>query len=206
MELIKKLGKRLSKNGNSYQYWSLFSCIHCGKEVEKRSCNGKRAKSCGCIPHNYKHGEGHGTRLFTIWTSMKNRCLNNNCRRYIDWGGRGIKVCPEWTDKKSGFINFKNWALSNGYTDNLEINRINNNGNYEPSNCNFITSQENSQNRRSTKLCNKQVKKIRDLYKTGQYTTRELAKLFHLKSKSTIVFIINNKTRGNIRRCVRLMI
>jgi hypothetical protein len=80
---------------------------------------------------------------------MKNHCHNPNNPRYDDWGGRGIRVCQEWLDSYQAF---KEWALSHGWSPELQINRINNDGNYEPGNCNFVTPSENSRNRRSNVL------------------------------------------------------
>jgi hypothetical protein len=77
---------------------------------------------------------------------MKQRCNNPNTKLYYRYGGRGIKICDEW-NSKHGFDNFMEWALTHGYSQNLEIDRINNNGNYEPSNCRFVTHAENMKNR-----------------------------------------------------------
>ena len=85
------------------------------------------------------HNEA-GTRLYNIWSDMKRRCYSKKRKDYPRYGGRGIIVCQEW---KNSFIIFKNWALSSGYTDYLSIDRINNNGNYEPSNCQWITLGDN---------------------------------------------------------------
>lgn len=78
---------------------------------------------------------------------MIGRCENPNREKYKDYGGRGIKVCSEWHQAN----NFVLWALSNGYKKGLQIDRIDNNGDYCPENCRFTTPKENSRNRRNTK-------------------------------------------------------
>ena len=75
---------------------------------------------------------------------MKDRCLNKRAQRYSDYGGRGISICNEWLE----FTNFYSWAMLNGYSDSLSIDRNNNNGNYEPNNCRWATSLQQSNNRR----------------------------------------------------------
>lgn len=96
--------------------------------------------------HGYKHGESK-TRLFRIWAHMRQRCMNQNDQRYSDYGGRGIIVSEEWDD----YLNFKKWAMNNGYNEKLTIDRINNDGNYEPSNCKWSTNKEQCNNRRSNR-------------------------------------------------------
>ena len=86
-------------------------------------------------------------RLWYIYHGMKTRCLNSNCRRYKDYGGRGIKVCEEWLN---GFDNFADWAKQNGYIDGLTIERKNVDGNYEPENCKWITLEQQARNKRET--------------------------------------------------------
>jgi len=145
---------------------------------------------------NYKHG-WKKTRLYNTWNHMKQRCSNIKNKDYLNYGGRGITICPEWADKEKGFINFRDWALNNGYKDSLTIDRKENNGNYCPENCQWITNGENLRNTRHCKVTLEIANEIRDLYRSGNYTTRQLAKMFNLNSKSTIVFIINNKTWKN---------
>lgn len=115
------------------------------------------AKSCGCIsPHTkeivmktaFKHGESR-TRLYKIWKSMVARCGNPNDNAYKNYGGRGIKVYIEW---KNDFLVFKEWALNNGYTEELSIERIDVNGNYCPENCTWATFKEQSNNKRDTRI------------------------------------------------------
>jgi len=99
--------------------------------------------------------ERHGmrdSRLYNIWSKMRNRCNNPNNERYEDYGGRGITVCKEWNET---FIYFWNWALANGYSDTLTLERKDNNLGYNPKNCKWATYKEQNKNRRPT------LKKIR---------------------------------------------
>ena len=146
--------------------------------------------------NSYKHGDSH-TKLYAVWEDMKQRVLNPNNKRYEDYGGRGITICDEWADKDTGYINFRDWALSNGYNETLQINRIWNDGNYEPSNCNFVPSEENMRNRRGQKIKNIEMSnEIRALYATGNYTQKELAIKYNT-SQVAISQIINNKIWRN---------
>lgn len=90
------------------------------------------------------HGDT-GTRLHRIWQNMKARCYGKYSREYENYGGRGIVVCDEW---RNSYEKFKEWAISNGYDENLTIDRINTDGNYEPSNCRWITNKEQQNNKR----------------------------------------------------------
>lgn len=94
-----------------------------------------------------KHGLTH-TRLYTIWSSMRQRCNSPQYKSFKDYGGRGIKICEEWDD----FQSFYDWAMANGYADDLSIDRIDNDGNYEPSNCQWIALKDQQGNRRCAKL------------------------------------------------------
>ena len=106
-------------------------------------------KSCGCLKNegnNKKHGE-HGTRLYGIWKGIRERCNTPSSTSFKKYGARGIKVCEEWNQ----YENFKEWALSNGYNDALTIDRIDYNGNYEPSNCRWATYKQQANNTRKTR-------------------------------------------------------
>ena len=108
--------------------------------------------SCGCLrrktstENNTKHG-GHGTRLYGIWKAMKKRCTNTKDKEYQRYGGRGISVCYEWS---TSFENFRDWSTENGYRDDLTIDRIDPDGNYEPANCRWVSVKEQSRNKRKS--------------------------------------------------------
>lgn len=121
--------------------WWLCAC-DCGNLTEVRgiSLRAKHTKSCGCLNEatKTKHGK-YNTKLYRVWIKMKERCYNKKHMHYKNYGGRGIAVCSEW---RYNFMSFYTWATDNNYSDNLQIDRINNNGNYEPSNCRFVTPKE----------------------------------------------------------------
>ena len=111
------------------------------------------SKSCGCYKRDRTaeshttHGKRH-TRLYNIYHGMKARCYNENEAKYEIYGARGITICDEWLNKEHGFENFYEWAINNGYSDDLSIDRIYVNGNYEPSNCRWATAKEQALNTR----------------------------------------------------------
>lgn len=109
-------------------------------------------KSCGCLLSDVLKQRNKGnsthnstnTRLYRIYYSMKTRCYNPKHKAFHRYGGRGITVCNQWLDD---FSSFKEWAVNNGYSDDLSIDRINNDGNYEPSNCRWATAKMQANNR-----------------------------------------------------------
>lgn len=146
--------ERVQNHGKNMQARWLCKC-DCGNETTALSDNLKRGNvtSCGCYRKEktaeYKtiHGMNR-TRLHRIWLGMKNRCCNPNNHSFQYWGARGITVCEEW---KNNFQTFYDWAMSNGYADNLSIDRIDVNGNYCPENCRWATTHEQRINQRRNK-------------------------------------------------------
>lgn len=133
-----------------------FCKCDCGKNtiVPAAKLISGKTQSCGCLkketskpPIIVKHGMSY-SRLYKVWKDMKARCYKPTSVRYYTHGARGIKVCDEWMS----FEFFAKWALSNGYRENLTIDRINNNGNYEPSNCRWATHKVQANNRRTNRL------------------------------------------------------
>ena len=120
----------------------------CGTEKPVLRESLKVSRSCGCLKAERasEFHTTHGTRdhpLYCTWDCMLARCRNPKMRQYKDYGGRGIGVCEEWTN----FVNFFEWAQGKWAT-GLTIDRIDNDGNYEPSNCRFITRKEQNRNTR----------------------------------------------------------
>lgn len=139
----------VNHKGTDRKYY--YDCLcDCGNRciVRSNSLTTGNTKSCGCMvkeSKNVKHGMKH-TRLYGIWCGMRDRCNNEKNPAYKRYGGKGITVCKEWNE----FISFYKWSMSNGYNESLSIDRINVNGNYEPSNCRWATPKEQSDN----KSCN----------------------------------------------------
>ena len=143
--------KEIEKNKNL----RTFECIcECGgkKNVYKKYLKSGDVKSCGCLSKEHlkkiqlpKHGFSRH-KLYIRFDGIKKRCYNKKDKDYKNYGGRGIKICDEWLND---YTKFHEWALNSGYKKGLTIDRINNNGNYEPNNCRWITNKEQQRNTRN---------------------------------------------------------
>ncbi len=140
-------------NGRTYPMWQC-KC-ECGTQITALGTNltRGRTRSCGCLRAEMvsdsftKHGMSK-TRLYRIWTKLKHRCYNPKNKSYKDYGGRGIAVCDEWLHD---FKAFYDWAMANGYRDDLSIDRIDSDKGYSQDNCRWANSKGQVRNRRTTR-------------------------------------------------------
>lgn len=147
------------------------------------------------------------SKLYKVWIDMKNRCNNPNNNHYKNYGARGIKVCKEWQED---YMSFYNWAINNKYNEYTEFNinttldRINNNGNYEPSNCRFITHKEQQNNKRNNHLLT---------YMGETHTVSEWSKILGIKTQTIftrlrkdlpVEYILSKENFTNSNSCTYL--
>lgn len=195
-----------------YKY-AKYLC-ECGDTFETRisSVKSGRTSSCGCFKKKTSvsilqtHG-GTGTRLYNIWRGIKDRVLNPNCKHYVNYGARGIFICSDW---QNDFILFKQWAISNGYTDTLTIDRKNNDDGYYPDNCRWVTKKIQARNTRKTRATNKTgfkgVSKLNNKYlaKIGvNYKSIHIG-CFNTPKEAAMAydtFVINNKLEHSLNFC-----
>lgn len=155
----KKFGRltAIGQSGKDKSNNHIWECIcNCGKTtfVRKNHLVKNATKSCGCLNSETarnrftKHGL-HNSTIHRIWVQIIGRCYNENNKSFKNYGGRGISVCSEW---KKDFQTFYDWSMANGYKKGLTIERIDNNGNYEPSNCCWDTMKKQGNNRRNNKM------------------------------------------------------
>lgn len=181
------------KKGSGRGRIGVYSCPHCKTVFERIACvvnrNNRMGKkqACGCMNGKAsKHGE-YQSPIYRAYRNMKDRCNNKNNRAYHRYGGRGIQVCAEWSTYEA----FASWSKSNGHAVGLTIDRIDNNGDYKPSNCRWVTQKENSQNTSTVKLCQSDVHVIRSLF-AGGWSQSMLAAVFQV-NQSQISLIVHFK-------------
>lgn len=147
----------IEESGRAKDRHILWKCqCECGNvlNVPSRDLLRGHTKSCGCLQKDvtknirYKHGD-RDARLYAVWKGMKRRCENPNCKSYKWYGAKEVSVCDEWHD----YSVFREWAYANGYNRNANygectIDRIDPSGNYEPSNCRWVTMSEQAKNKR----------------------------------------------------------
>jgi len=171
------------------------------KTCEVEGCNNKIEAKGYCRKHynrQWKYGdplyterEMHGmwnTPEYRTWRGMKLRCYNKNNARFHRYGGRGITVCERW---RNSFIAFFEDMGPKPFP-KAQIDRIDNDGNYEPGNCRWVTSAENIKNTSSAKLTMQKVREIRKRYKTEDITQKALSLIYKIE-QSVMSRIINNK-------------
>lgn len=172
--------------------WSVVSAFDCAKYNDKVLCQCEcgtermvlkcslitgKSTNCGCTrkeslsKRNTTHGQ-RNTNLYNVWRNMRSRCYDPKTEYFARYGGRGISVCDEWRDR---FEPFYEWSKNNGWLIGKQIDRINNNGNYEPSNCRFVSASENCRNRSSSKLTESDATAIRN---TDHVPAKEIAKKY----------------------------
>jgi hypothetical protein len=178
----------VGQEGKKVRKRHFYKCkCECGeiKSVQRVNLMKSISKSCGhknkekFIERNTKHGLSRD-RLFRIYNEMKKRCHDEKSKDYVNYGDRGISVCAEWVND---FDAFRDWSMSNGYKENLSIDRINNNGNYEPSNCRWATIKEQALNKRTSITIEayspegkvfKEIRDIKDFCQKHNLTVRKV--------------------------------
>ncbi len=211
--LLEDLGTMFATEKSKYKSrYGLYKCGFCGTNFKApvRHINSGNTKSCGCYQKRRvsESRKTHGlieTRLYRIWASIKDRTLNINTKDFNDYGGRGITICDEW---KKDFKSFYDWAMSNGYSDELSIDRIDNDGNYYPENCRWTTRIIQGRNRRIKKNNTSGYKGVSYNNRRGDYRAQIMVNLknIHLGYFQTVIegaiaynnYIIENNLEGFI--------
>lgn len=177
---------RTTNNASGKSRW--ICLCDCGnikeKPVTRYDLTHGKVKTCGCLYKesnkyiNRKHGHT-GERIHRIWCSMRQRCYNPQSQGFINYGGRGIGICDEWKDS---FQAFYDWAMTNGYADNLTIDRKDVNDNYSPENCRWVDMKTQQNNRNNNRMV---------LYCGFEYTASELAEFLGVPY-ATLLWRMNN--------------
>ena len=154
LTVIERAEDYISPKGIRHRKWNCRCECGSTKPVRQTELLQGKTKSCGCLQkeqatkritqRSKKHGK-KGTKLYNVWKSMKQRCLNPNDKSYHNYGGRGITICDEWA---RDFQTFFDWSIRHGYREGLSIDRINNDQGYEPGNCQWTTVEKQNKNTR----------------------------------------------------------
>ncbi len=165
--------KRSDYIGNGKKPIVYYDCLcDCGTttRVPGAYLRSGHTVSCGC--KKVKHGYSHKERLYGTWCGMKARCGNKNNPNYERYGGRGIVVCEEW---RNDYLSFRTWALSNGYSVGMSIDRIDNDMGYSPDNCRWVTAKIQNNNQRKNRIIE---------YNGKKYTMAQFAEYLGLSYSS----------------------
>ena len=184
-------------DNNKYQQVQWLCRCECGGEkvVTANALREGYTKSCGCLKKEqdyiniaHKTHNMSSTRIYNIWRQMKSRCYSPNCKRHKFYYDKGIIVCNEW---KNDFVTFYNWAIENGYKENLTLDRIDNDGNYEPNNCRWatITEQNNNQSNNIKIRYNNKTYSVKEF--SNEYKIKRDTLCYRLKKGWSIKKIIN---------------
>lgn len=178
---------KLDHEKNGVRYW-LCKC-DCGnnKVINGDKIKRGEVKACGCLRGKKTKYNYQNKKLYKKWQHMMSRCYNENDISYKNYGGRGIKVCNKWKN----YDEFAKWSLTHGYSENLEIDRINVNGSYSPRNCRYITNLENKRNRRITLKYN---------YNGQLLTLKEIADINNIQYKT--LWSRMKKNNQNLKKCL----
>ncbi len=175
MIIVKEIGTKRYSGKMKMHVIARCSC-GCEFETRKSSITSKKHPVLHCRrcaqdiinSKNRKHGDATGVKLYDRWMNMKSRVNAKTGRNFISYLSKGIIVCDEWKD----YLPFKEWAINSGYKEGLELDRINNNGNYEPSNCRWVTRSIQTQNTRLLRSTNTSGYRGVSRVKSGKYISR----------------------------------
>jgi len=144
MRIIRDIGNLCYLSTKKSYRAGEFECLRCKNGFVTAVADAKKSKTGRCQSCKIKTVDRRNNPLYSIWINIKTRCNNPNTESFNRYGGRGISICKEW---ENNFLTFEKWCNNNGYGSNLTIDRINNNGNYEPSNCRWVGSEIQNRNK-----------------------------------------------------------
>ena len=201
--LVKDLGLKYPNSKSKWKVrYGLYFCISCGEEFKtatKDANSGRvsKCRKCAFKGINKKHGDSN-LKINQRYRTMKSRTENKKDKKYKDYGGRGITLCKEWSDN---YLVFKEWAINNGYTDKLTIERVDNNKGYSPSNCIFADMATQSMNKRVS-IINKfnidTLSEVCELYEYTDITQKEIAYRMGI-GRTSVGNIINGTINYHIK-------